>query len=42
MKKSKHMGSTFESFLEKEGILEEVNVAAIKAIAAREKRKPRE
>jgi antitoxin HicB len=35
MKKNKHIGSTFESFLEEEGIFEEVNVAAIKAIIAR-------
>jgi antitoxin HicB len=35
MKKNKHIGSSFESFLEEEGILEEVNVAAIKAVIAR-------
>lgn len=34
MKKNKHVGSNFDSFLEEEGILEEVNVAAIKAIIA--------
>lgn len=35
MKNKKHIGSSFESFLEQEGILEEVNVAAIKAVIAR-------
>ena len=30
----KHIGSTFESFLEEEGIFEEVNVAAIKMVIA--------
>jgi len=34
MKKNKHIGSTFESFLEETNILEEVNVAAIKAVIA--------
>jgi antitoxin HicB len=34
MKKKKHVGSSFESFLEEEGLLEEINVAAIKAIIA--------
>ena len=32
--KKKHIGSTFESFLEEEGIFEEVNVAAIKMVIA--------
>lgn len=35
MKKNKYIGSSFESFLEEEGIFEEVNVAAIKAVIAR-------
>ena len=35
MTKNKHIGSSFESFLEEEGILEEINVAAIKAVIAR-------
>ena len=35
MKRKKHIGSSFESFLEEEGILEEVNVAAIKSVIAR-------
>jgi predicted XRE-type DNA-binding protein len=35
MKNKKHVGSSFESFLEQEGILEEVNVAAVKAVIAR-------
>lgn len=35
MKNRKHIGSSFESFLEEEGILEEINVAAIKAVLAR-------
>lgn len=35
MKKNKHIGSTFESFLEEAGILEEVNAAAVKAVIAR-------
>jgi len=35
MKKKKHVGSTFESFLEDENIFEEVNAAAIKSIIAR-------
>jgi antitoxin HicB len=34
MKKNKHIGSSFESFLEEEGILEEVNAAAIKTVIA--------
>lgn len=34
MKKNKHIGSSFESFLEEEGILEEVNAAVIKSIIA--------
>lgn len=32
--KKKHIGSSFESFLEEEGIKEEINVAAIKAVIA--------
>lgn len=32
MKKNKHIGSSFESFLEQEDILEEVNAVAIKTI----------
>ena len=32
MKKNKHIGSSFESFLKEENILEEVNAAAIVAI----------
>ena len=35
MKKKKHIGSTFESFLEEENILAEVNAAAVKAVLAR-------
>jgi antitoxin HicB len=35
MKKKKHIGSSFESFLEEQGIFEEINVAAIKAVIAR-------
>ena len=35
MKKNKHIGSSFEDFLESEGILEEVNVAAVKAVISR-------
>ncbi|MGC2310323.1 MAG: hypothetical protein WA432_01725 [Candidatus Babeliaceae bacterium] len=35
MKKKKNIGSSFESFLEQEDILEEVNVAAMKAVIAR-------
>lgn len=35
MTKKKHIGSSFESFLEEEGILEEVNAAAIKTVIAR-------
>ena len=34
MKKNKHIGSIFDSFLEEEGILEEVNAAAIKTVIA--------
>ena len=33
--KNKHIGSTFEDFLKIEGIFEEVNVAAVKAIIKR-------
>ncbi len=35
MKKKKYVGSSFEDFLEQEDILEEVNVAAVKAVIAR-------
>jgi antitoxin HicB len=35
MKKNKHIGSSFDSFLEEQGILEEVNAAAIKKVIAR-------
>ncbi|MFA6065725.1 MAG: hypothetical protein WC707_00925 [Candidatus Babeliaceae bacterium] len=35
MKNKKYIGSNFEDFLEKEGILEEINVAAIKTVIAR-------
>lgn len=35
MKKKKHIGSSFEDFLTEENILEEINVAAIKAVIAR-------
>ena len=35
MKNNKHIGSSFESFLEEEGIFEEVNVAAVKSVIAR-------
>ncbi len=35
MKSNKHIGSNFDNFLEQEGILEEVNVAAVKAVIAR-------
>ena len=31
----KHIGSTFESFLDEDGILEEVNAAAVKAVLTR-------
>lgn len=31
---NKHFGSTFDSFLEEEGILEEVNIGAVKKILA--------
>jgi predicted XRE-type DNA-binding protein len=34
MKKKKHIGSSFDDFLEQEGILEEVNVAAVKSVIA--------
>jgi len=34
MKNKKHIGSSFESFLEEENILEEVNIAAIKTVIA--------
>lgn len=35
MKQKKHIGSSFESFLEEENIFEEVNAAAIKSVIAR-------
>ncbi len=35
MKKKKHIGASFEDFLTEENILEEINVAAIKAVIAR-------
>ncbi len=35
MKRKKNIGSSFESFLDQEGIREEVNVAAVKAVIAR-------
>lgn len=35
MKRNKHIGSSFENFLEDVGILEEVNAAAIKSVIAR-------
>lgn len=35
MKKKKHIGSSFDSFLEEEGILEEVNASAVKTVIAR-------
>ncbi|MCX5925432.1 MAG: helix-turn-helix transcriptional regulator [Candidatus Dependentiae bacterium] len=35
MKKNQHIGSSFENFLESEGMLEEINVAAVKAVIAR-------
>ncbi len=34
MKRKKNIGSSFESFLDQEGIHEEVNVAAVKAVIA--------
>ena len=34
MKSNKHIGPNFDDFLQEEGILEEVNVAAIKSIIA--------
>lgn len=34
MKKNKHIGSSFDEFLMEEGILEEVEAAAIKAVIA--------
>lgn len=34
MKKNEHMGSSFESFLEQEGIFEEVHIAAVKSVIA--------
>lgn len=34
MTKNKYIGSSFESFLEAEGIFEEVNAAAIKSVIA--------
>lgn len=39
MKKNKHIGSSFENFLEDEGIAEEVNAAAVKAIISRSLKK---
>lgn len=39
MKKNKHIGSSFESFLEDENILEEVNVSAVKAVIAKNLKK---
>ncbi len=36
MKKNKHHGSSFDSFLEEEGILEEVQAVAIKRVIALE------
>ena len=39
MKNNKHIGSSFESFLEEAGILDEVNAAAVKAIGARNLKK---
>jgi antitoxin HicB len=35
MKKNRYSGPSFESWLEEEGLLEEVNAAAIKAVIAR-------
>ena len=35
MKKNKNIGSSFENFLEQEGITAEVNAAAVKAVIAR-------
>lgn len=35
MKNKKHIGSNFESFLTQENILEEVHIAAMKAITTR-------
>jgi hypothetical protein len=35
MKKRKNIGSSFEEFLEHEGIQEEVHVAAVKSVIAR-------
>jgi DNA-binding Xre family transcriptional regulator len=35
MKSKKNIGSSFDDFLQEEGISEEVNVAAVKAIIAR-------
>ncbi len=34
MKNNKHRGSSFDSFLEEEGILEKVNAAALQTIIA--------
>ncbi len=34
MKKNIHIGSSFDSFLQEENIVEEINVAAIKAVIA--------
>ncbi len=39
MKNKKNIGSNFESFLEEEGIVEEVNAAAIKAVIAQKRMK---
>lgn len=39
MKNKKHIGSSFESFLEEEGILEEVTIAAVQAVMARNLKK---
>lgn len=36
IKKKKNIGSSFEDFLETEGIKEEVNVAAVKTVIARQ------
>lgn len=35
MKKNKNIGSSFEDFLDYEGLTEEVNVAAVKTVIAR-------
>ena len=36
MKKNPHLGSTFDSFLEQEGLLEEVTSRALKRVIARQ------